>query len=88
MSAGRMFEGSALTMLSSLDTVGSLSDETLLWPGREMTSSFMFALSANVCIRITNKIFQHQSSVRVVLMSVFPCVRTCISQAMSMQRIT
>ncbi|XP_067113254.1 probable hydrolase PNKD isoform X1 [Osmerus mordax] len=32
---GRMFEGSATTMLSSLDTVGSLSDETLLWPGHE-----------------------------------------------------
>ncbi|TRY82800.1 hypothetical protein DNTS_025569 [Danionella cerebrum] len=30
---GRMFEGNALTMLSSLDTVGSLNDETLLWPG-------------------------------------------------------
>ncbi|XP_040005041.1 probable hydrolase PNKD isoform X2 [Xiphias gladius] len=32
---GRMFEGSATTMLSSLDTVGSLSDDTLLWPGHE-----------------------------------------------------
>uniref|UniRef100_A0A8C2ZHP7 PNKD metallo-beta-lactamase domain containing n=1 Tax=Cyclopterus lumpus TaxID=8103 RepID=A0A8C2ZHP7_CYCLU len=32
---GRMFEGSATTMLSSLDTVASLSDETLLWPGHE-----------------------------------------------------
>lgn len=32
---GRMFEGNATTMLSSLDTVGSLSDETLLWPGME-----------------------------------------------------
>ncbi|XP_028833718.1 putative hydrolase PNKD [Denticeps clupeoides] len=32
---GRMFEGSALTMLSSLDTVSSLNDETLLWPGHE-----------------------------------------------------
>lgn len=30
-----MFEGSATTMLSSLDTVGSLSDDTLLWPGHE-----------------------------------------------------
>ena len=29
-----MFEGSATTMLSSLDTVGCLSDDTLLWPGR------------------------------------------------------
>ncbi|KAM3608469.1 uncharacterized protein V6R79_026171 [Siganus canaliculatus] len=32
---GRMFEGSATTMLSSLDTVTSLSDDTLLWPGHE-----------------------------------------------------
>lgn len=32
---GRMFEGSATTMLSSLDTVRSLSDETFLWPGHE-----------------------------------------------------
>ncbi|XP_063072930.1 probable hydrolase PNKD [Engraulis encrasicolus] len=32
---GRMFEGNALTMLSSLDTVSSLNDETLLWPGHE-----------------------------------------------------
>ncbi|KAL7890640.1 hypothetical protein AOLI_G00001160 [Acnodon oligacanthus] len=32
---GRMFEGSASTMLSSLDTVGSLNDDTLLWPGHE-----------------------------------------------------
>ncbi|XP_010795269.1 probable hydrolase PNKD [Notothenia coriiceps] len=32
---GRTFEGSSTTMLSSLDTVASLSDETLLWPGHE-----------------------------------------------------
>lgn len=32
---GRMFEGNATMMLSSLDTVGSLSDDTLLWPGHE-----------------------------------------------------
>ncbi|MCI4375775.1 hypothetical protein PGIGA_G00113060 [Pangasianodon gigas] len=32
---GRMFEGTASTMLSSLDTVGSLKDDTLLWPGHE-----------------------------------------------------
>ncbi|XP_061782596.1 probable hydrolase PNKD [Nerophis lumbriciformis] len=32
---GRMFEGSATTMLSSLDTVSSLNDDTLLWPGHE-----------------------------------------------------
>uniref|UniRef100_A0A667ZLX7 PNKD metallo-beta-lactamase domain containing n=1 Tax=Myripristis murdjan TaxID=586833 RepID=A0A667ZLX7_9TELE len=32
---GRIFEGSATTMLSSLDIVGSLSDDTLLWPGHE-----------------------------------------------------
>lgn len=30
-----MFEGSAITMLSSLDTVSSLSEDTLLWPGRK-----------------------------------------------------
>lgn len=32
---GRMFEGVATTMLSSLDTVASLNDNTLLWPGHE-----------------------------------------------------
>ncbi|XP_069554752.1 probable hydrolase PNKD [Brachyistius frenatus] len=32
---GRMFEGTATTMLSSLDTVVSLSDDILLWPGHE-----------------------------------------------------
>uniref|UniRef100_A0A8C7XY59 PNKD metallo-beta-lactamase domain containing n=1 Tax=Oryzias sinensis TaxID=183150 RepID=A0A8C7XY59_9TELE len=32
---GRMFEGSPTTMLSSLDTVASLNDGTLLWPGHE-----------------------------------------------------
>ncbi|KAE8581316.1 hypothetical protein XENTR_v10024744 [Xenopus tropicalis] len=30
---GRMFEGSAETMLASLDTAASLNDSTLLWPG-------------------------------------------------------
>uniref|UniRef100_A0A3B3SJT4 PNKD metallo-beta-lactamase domain containing n=1 Tax=Paramormyrops kingsleyae TaxID=1676925 RepID=A0A3B3SJT4_9TELE len=30
---GRMFEGSASTMLSSLDIVGALGEDTLLWPG-------------------------------------------------------
>ncbi|OCT61027.1 probable hydrolase PNKD [Xenopus laevis] len=32
---GRMFEGSAETMLTSLDTAASLNDSTLLWPGHE-----------------------------------------------------
>ncbi|XP_041663463.1 probable hydrolase PNKD isoform X2 [Cheilinus undulatus] len=32
---GRMFEGNPSTMLSSLDTVASLSDDTLVWPGHE-----------------------------------------------------
>ncbi|KPP67335.1 hypothetical protein Z043_114087 [Scleropages formosus] len=41
---GRMFEGSASTMLSSLDTVVSLSDSTLLWPGHEYAEdNLMFA---------------------------------------------
>ncbi|XP_056145412.1 probable hydrolase PNKD [Lampris incognitus] len=41
---GRMFEGSAITMLSSLDTVGSLSDDTLLWPGHEYSEdNLLFA---------------------------------------------
>ena len=30
---GRTFEGTAETMLSSLDTVLDLGDDTLLWPG-------------------------------------------------------
>lgn len=30
---GRTFEGTAETMLSSLDTVLGLEDDTLLWPG-------------------------------------------------------
>ncbi|ERE86621.1 putative hydrolase PNKD-like protein [Cricetulus griseus] len=32
---GRTFEGTAETMLSSLDTVLDLGDDTLLWPGHE-----------------------------------------------------
>ncbi|KAJ8255275.1 hypothetical protein GJAV_G00203040 [Gymnothorax javanicus] len=41
---GRMFEGSATVMLSSLDTVSSLSDDTLLWPGHEYAEdNLMFA---------------------------------------------
>ncbi|XP_043930746.1 probable hydrolase PNKD isoform X2 [Protopterus annectens] len=32
---GRIFEGNPLTMLSSLDTVMALDDDTLLWPGHE-----------------------------------------------------
>uniref|UniRef100_A0A2I3FT97 PNKD metallo-beta-lactamase domain containing n=1 Tax=Nomascus leucogenys TaxID=61853 RepID=A0A2I3FT97_NOMLE len=32
---GRTFEGNAETMLSSLDTVLGLGDDTLLWPGHE-----------------------------------------------------
>nr|KAF6353818.1 PNKD metallo-beta-lactamase domain containing [Pipistrellus kuhlii] len=32
---GRTFEGTAETMLSSLDTVLGLEDDTLLWPGHE-----------------------------------------------------
>jgi len=32
---GRMFEGTAATMLSSLDKVVQLPDETLVWPGHE-----------------------------------------------------
>ncbi|XP_072301271.1 probable hydrolase PNKD [Eucyclogobius newberryi] len=38
---GRMFEGTATTMLSSLDTVGSLSEDTLLWPGHEYAEDNM-----------------------------------------------
>ncbi|XP_070566282.1 probable hydrolase PNKD [Ptychodera flava] len=33
--SGRMFEGSPLTMLRSLDTVCHLRDDTLVWPGHE-----------------------------------------------------
>ncbi|XP_069840901.1 probable hydrolase PNKD isoform X2 [Dendropsophus ebraccatus] len=41
---GRMFEGSADTMLASLDTVASLSDGALLWPGHEYAAdNLMFA---------------------------------------------
>lgn len=39
-----MFEGSATTMLSSLDTVGSLTDDTLLWPGRRIFSVVWFSV--------------------------------------------
>ncbi|KAM4626524.1 putative hydrolase PNKD [Discoglossus pictus] len=41
---GRIFEGSADTMLASLDTVASLNDNTLLWPGHEYAAdSLTFA---------------------------------------------
>lgn len=43
---GRIFEGSASLMLSSLDVVGTLGDETLLWPGHEYAQdNLMFAAS-------------------------------------------
>ncbi|XP_078408795.1 putative hydrolase PNKD isoform X1 [Cetorhinus maximus] len=43
---GRIFEGSSSLMLSSLDIVASLSDETLLWPGHEYAQdNLMFAAS-------------------------------------------
>ncbi|XP_069472931.1 probable hydrolase PNKD [Ambystoma mexicanum] len=32
---GRMFEGTAATMLASLDAAAALGDDTLLWPGHE-----------------------------------------------------
>ena len=32
--AGRMFEGSASTMLSSLTKVADLPEDTLVWPGK------------------------------------------------------
>jgi len=32
---GRMFEGNSRTMLESLDKVGALPDDTLIWPGHE-----------------------------------------------------
>ncbi|XP_062853747.1 probable hydrolase PNKD [Trichomycterus rosablanca] len=42
---GRMFEGPASTMLSSLDIVSSLNDDTLLWPGHEYAEdNLMFAV--------------------------------------------
>ncbi|XP_026874239.2 probable hydrolase PNKD [Electrophorus electricus] len=44
---GRMFEGTASTMLSSLDTVSSLNDDTLLWPGHEYAEdNLLFAAEA------------------------------------------
>ncbi|GCB78968.1 hypothetical protein scyTo_0020160, partial [Scyliorhinus torazame] len=43
---GRIFEGSSSLMLSSLDIVASLGDETLLWPGHEYAQdNLMFAAS-------------------------------------------
>uniref|UniRef100_A0A671MDB0 Probable hydrolase PNKD n=1 Tax=Sinocyclocheilus anshuiensis TaxID=1608454 RepID=A0A671MDB0_9TELE len=47
---GRMFEGNASTMLSSLDTVGSLNDDTLLWPGHEYAEdNLLFAAEVEPC---------------------------------------
>uniref|UniRef100_A0A672M7R0 Probable hydrolase PNKD n=1 Tax=Sinocyclocheilus grahami TaxID=75366 RepID=A0A672M7R0_SINGR len=47
---GRMFEGNASTMLSSLDTVGSLNDDTLLWPGHEYAKdNLVFAAEVEPC---------------------------------------
>ncbi|XP_072436089.1 probable hydrolase PNKD [Chiloscyllium punctatum] len=43
---GRIFEGSSSLMLSSLDIVAALGDETLLWPGHEYAQdNLMFAAS-------------------------------------------
>ncbi|XP_059427420.1 LOW QUALITY PROTEIN: probable hydrolase PNKD [Carassius carassius] len=47
---GRMFEGNASTMLTSLDTVGSLNDDTLLWPGHEYAEdNLLFAVEVEPC---------------------------------------
>ncbi|XP_051512168.1 probable hydrolase PNKD [Myxocyprinus asiaticus] len=47
---GRMFEGNAPTMLSSLDTVGSLNNDPLLWPGHEYAEdNLLFAAELEPC---------------------------------------
>ncbi|XP_074551816.1 putative hydrolase PNKD isoform X2 [Halichoeres trimaculatus] len=47
---GRMFEGNPSTMLSSLDLVASLSDDTLLWPGHEYAvDNLLFAAEVEPC---------------------------------------
>jgi hypothetical protein len=44
---GRTFEGTAETMLSSLDTVLGLGDDTLLWPGE---STIPLLPSSGLCL--------------------------------------
>ncbi|XP_034549287.1 probable hydrolase PNKD [Notolabrus celidotus] len=47
---GRMFEGNPSTMLSSLDLVAALSDDTLLWPGHEYAEdNLLFAAEVEPC---------------------------------------
>ena len=49
--SGRMFEGNATTMLSSLDTVSALSDDTLLWPGKKnLIPCHRLGVSVCVCV--------------------------------------
>ncbi|XP_044160170.1 probable hydrolase PNKD [Bufo gargarizans] len=56
---GRMFEGSAGTMLASLDTVASLNDSTLLWPGHEYAAdNLMFAAVVEPDNAVRDKKFQ------------------------------
>ncbi|XP_006816249.1 putative thioesterase PNKD [Saccoglossus kowalevskii] len=44
--AGRMFEGSPLTMLRSLDSVSELEDHVVIWPGHEYArDDLRFAIS-------------------------------------------
>ncbi|KAJ3591954.1 hypothetical protein NHX12_007084 [Muraenolepis orangiensis] len=47
--SGRMFEGSPTTMLSSLDTVGGLSDDTLLWPAKQRCQGEQRGLKLCTC---------------------------------------
>jgi len=81
-----MFEGSATTMLSSLDTVASLSDDTLLWPGR-----FLCDLDAAVlvvwmcCCGCMSVLYGHAAEVEVTNKAVCPLA---VLQVTSMQRTT
>ncbi|KAM4697499.1 putative thioesterase PNKD [Rhinophrynus dorsalis] len=56
---GRMFEGSAETMLASLDTAASFSDSTLLWPGHEYAAdNLTFAAEVETENSVREKKFQ------------------------------
>ncbi|CAJ1071305.1 probable hydrolase PNKD [Xyrichtys novacula] len=56
---GRMFEGNPSTMLSSLDIVASLSDNTLLWPGHEYAEdNLLFAAEVEPCNTVRENKYQ------------------------------
>lgn len=90
--SGRMFEGSATTMLSSLDTVSSLSEDTLLWPGRKHFSVSLFwcvVLQPDFCKNTVffPEVYGNVSNAAMGMGVIVFCL-LAVSQVTSVQRTT